>query len=68
VKVKHPADLIVGRAGRNFLLEVKNPEQVPSKQILTELEEVFHRNWRGQVAIVTTVEEALAAVGLRNST
>jgi len=60
-----PADLLVGNAGRNYLLEVKDPEQPPSKRGLTTVEKEFHDNWRGQVAIVETIEEALEAVGLR---
>lgn len=57
-------DLVVGRAGVNYLLEVKDPAQPPCKQALTPLQEIWHRDWRGQKAVVKTVEEALAAVGL----
>jgi hypothetical protein len=63
-----PADLIVGVAGRNYLLEVKDPEQPPNKRRLTPVEQDFHDNWRGQVAVVETLEEALEAVGLRRRT
>ena len=60
-----PADLIVGVAGRNYLLEVKDPSQPPSKRRLTNAETEFHQTWRGQAAVVETLEEALEAVGLR---
>ena len=44
----------VGWRGRTYLLEVKVP---PIR--LTPDEEGFHLAWRGQVAIVCNVEEAL---------
>lgn len=50
-------DLLVGRAGRNYLLEVK---EVSGKLRVTQ--ELWHRAWRGQVATVRTAEEAIAAV------
>ena len=57
-------DLLVGRAGANFILEVKNPDQPPSKRRLTESEDAFIRSWRGRpVVVVETLEEALRAVG-----
>lgn len=55
-------DLLVGFDGQNFALEVKDSKQPPSKRRLTEDEERFHRDWRGQVAVVTSVEEAIAVV------
>lgn len=60
-----PADLIVGVAGRNYLLEIKDPEQPLSKRRLTNAEQQFFDSWRGQVAKVETLEEALEVVGLR---
>lgn len=52
-------DLLVGYRGRNLLIEVKNSDQVKSKRKLTPDEKQFHESWRGQVAIVETVDEAL---------
>jgi hypothetical protein len=57
-------DLIVGRQGWNYLLEVKDGTLSPSKRALTEDEAEFHASWRGNVFIVNTVAEALEAVGL----
>jgi hypothetical protein len=57
-------DLLVSRAGVNYLLEVKDPAQPACKQALTPLQEIWHRDWRGQKAVVKTIEEALIAVGL----
>lgn len=51
-------DLLVGIDGLNFLIEVKEP-----KGKLTEDQVEFHEDWRGQVAIVRTIEEALEIIG-----
>ena len=56
-------DLLVGRHGFNFLLEVKNSAMPPSKQKLTHDEVVFKQQWRGQYAVVNSVLQALEAVG-----
>jgi len=57
-------DLVVGVAGVNYLIELKNPEVKPSARRLSRDEAAFHGAWRGQVAVVETLEEALALVGL----
>jgi hypothetical protein len=57
-------DLLVGHKGLNYVLEVKDPSQVPSKRRLTPDEKEWHAEWRGQVATVETVEEAYAAIGV----
>lgn len=69
VQLDHPTDLLVGRIRRlplgvNFLLEVKDPAKKPSERRLTERELEFAESWRGQYAVVETVSDALAAVGL----
>lgn len=51
-------DLLVGLDGVNYLIEVKEP-----KGKLTDDQIDFHEDWRGQVAIVRTIEEALEVVG-----
>lgn len=56
-------DLVVGFRGRNFLLEVKDPMQPPSKRRLTPAEKEWHAVWAGQKAIVETSEEALRIIG-----
>lgn len=55
-------DLVVGLRCRNFLLEVKDGDKPPSARTLTPAEMAFHGTWRGLVKVVTTIEEALAAV------
>ncbi len=58
-------DLLVARNGRNYLLEIKDGSKVPSARKLTKDQSIWHITWRGQVAIVESVEQALAAVGIK---
>ena len=52
-------DLLVGRNGSNYLLEVKGERgRVSGEQV------EWHQAWRGGVTVVRTPEEALAAVGV----
>lgn len=48
-------DLLVGIAGRNVLLEVKN---LAAKGELNAEQVKWHRNWRGQVQVITTASQA----------
>ena len=57
-------DLVVGRGGRTFLLEVKDPAKDVTHRALTPAQRTWHDSWRGHVVVVETVEQALAAVGL----
>lgn len=52
-------DLLVGYRGRCYLFEVKDGNKTPSERKLTEEQWRWHRNWRGQVAIVETSIEAV---------
>lgn len=56
---RKPYDVLVGRAGMCFALEIK-----AKKGRLQQSQEDFRRTWRGHYAIVRTVAEALKAVGL----
>ena len=60
--VKGFVDLVVGFKGKNYLLELKDPDQVPSKQKLTVGETKFQQDWVGQVATVKTLEEAIEVI------
>lgn len=52
-------DLLVGRGGVTYLLEVKAPKVGK----LSDDQRRWHREWRGRfVDVVTTIEEALIAV------
>ena len=54
-------DILVGFKGKNYLLEIKNPE---SKSYgLTENQVLWHDSWNGKVSIVNTLEEALNVIG-----
>lgn len=65
-------DLVVGYAGVNILLEVKNPEAKHGGNPETKrAQKTWHDMWRGQVAVVRTPEEALevcSAVLVREKT
>lgn len=54
-------DLLVERAGKLFLLEVKDGAKVPSARKLTPDEARFGRTW--PVHVVLSPEDALRAVG-----
>lgn len=55
-------DLVVGRHGLNYLLEVKDGDKPKSKQNLSKVQQEFHANWRGHIITVTTIDEAIRAV------
>jgi hypothetical protein len=58
-------DLLVGRGGQSWLLEVKDPAQAPSKRRLTPAQLEWRAAWRGvPVVVVETPEEALRASGV----
>ena len=57
-------DLLVGFRGQNLLIEVKDGSKPPSRRRKTEDQVIWHDAWRGQVAVVRNVQEALEAVGI----
>lgn len=58
-------DLLVGYRGATYLLEVKDGSKPPSARNLTPYEAAWHMRWRGRpVAVVESVEDALAACGI----
>jgi hypothetical protein len=57
-------DLLVGVRGKNFLLEVKDGSNPPSKRKLTPDQIIWHRDWLGQVVVVNNEDEALEAIGI----
>ena len=60
-------DLLVGRAGVLYLLEVKDGSKSLSRRALTPDQELEFPKWQAvgvTVHVVCTVDEALAAVGL----
>lgn len=55
-------DILVGFRGRNFVFEIKDPEQPPSRRNLTRDELNWHEGWRGQVKIVETFSQILEII------
>lgn len=53
-------DLLVGFKGRNILIEVKDGSKPASARQLTGDQIDWHCKWRGQVAVIENVEQALA--------
>lgn len=52
-------DLLVGIAGVDALVEVKDGKKPPSAQRLRPDQEVFHRQWRGRpVTVLTSARQA----------
>lgn len=60
-QLAQPCDLLVEFRGHLFLLEVKDPAQIPSKRRLTPAQEKFFREF--SVTVVLTPEDALRAIG-----
>lgn len=57
-------DLVVGYRKMNFLFEIKDPDQIPSKRKLTPDQEKFHGGWRGQIHVIETLEQAIKIIGM----
>ncbi len=55
-------DLLVGYKGSNYLLEVKDGEKPDSARKLTPDQVIWHYDWNGQVAIVTSPKEAIDTI------
>lgn len=62
IVLHEPCDLLIGHQGRTLCFEIKDGRKVPSARKLTRNQVKFHSQWRGHKAIVSTVDEALAAV------
>ena len=51
-------DLLVGYRGQNYVIEVKTP-----KGTSTPAQVAWHAEWRGDVRIVRSVDDALKIIG-----
>lgn len=56
-------DLLVGFRGENYILEIKDGSKPPSQRELTDDEKKWIENWKGKARVVSTIDEALDAVG-----
>jgi hypothetical protein len=57
-------DIMCSRNGstQNWLFEIKDPDQPPSKQKLTPKEQSFHENWPGHCEVVSDAWAILRAM------
>lgn len=55
-------DIMVGWHGHTYALEIKDEDQPPSAQKLTPAQVRWHTAWKGQVAVVKSLAEALAVL------
>ena len=58
-------DLVVGYRSVNYLMEIKDGALPPSARQLNATQVEWHADWRGQVAVVNDVSEALAVIGVK---
>ena len=59
-------DLLIGYNGRLTLVELKDGDKPPSKQKLTEDEEVFFEEWEGlPIYKCNSVQEIMDKIGMR---
>lgn len=56
-------DILVGYRGRNYLIEIKDGRKPPSARMLTPDQDEWHGEWRGQVTVASSLEDALCIVG-----
>lgn len=62
-QLKNCFDILVGYNGVNFIMEIKDENQPPSKRRLTEGEAKFKDTWRGgDYYIVKNIDEALNTI------
>lgn len=59
---KGAPDLVVAARLETIAVELKDGSKAPSRRKLTPCEQKFHDNWQGKIAIIESVEEAIALV------
>jgi len=57
-----PVDLLIGRGGKNVLIEIKNPNKPKGDRKKTPAQVEFFKDWQGQVTICETPEQAIEVV------
>lgn len=62
-----PDLLVTDKNKDTFLMEIKDGAKPPSARKLTPDQVDFHASWRGRIVVVTSVREAMEAVGISSS-
>ncbi len=52
-------DIVVGYRGVNWLIEIKDGNKIPSARKLTQDQVKFHAEWKGQIDVVNSLEDAI---------
>jgi Holliday junction resolvase len=52
-------DIVVGKQGRTFIIEIKDGAKSESKRKLTPAEQEFKDNWRGQYDIIESIDDVV---------
>lgn len=55
-------DFILGYKGVNYMIELKDGDKPPSQRKLTEDEEKFHRQWKGQISVCSSFDDVFKVV------
>lgn len=53
-------DIVIGRGGKNGLVEIKDGAKSLSRRALTTDEAAFHASWRGKIHIVNGMRDVLS--------
>ena len=59
---KGAPDFVVGIRSVNLLVECKDGSKCASRRNLTPHEADFHANWKGQICIIESMDEAIALI------
>ena len=57
-------DLVLGHQNKNFLIELKDGSKTKSRKTLTEDEEKFFNDWRGQVDKCESLDDICRIIGI----
>ncbi len=60
--IGRPVDLLVGYRNKNWIFEVKDPDQPAWDRKLTSFQQTFFDEWRGQRDKIETAEEAIKII------
>ncbi len=58
-------DLVLGHQNKNFLIELKDGSKTKSRKTLTEDEEKFFNDWRGQVDKCESLDDICRIIGIK---